>query len=103
MPYDTPEGVAQALELFIRHQFQVPPRDDQFTRVVNLWEAGYVDSIGVAEVIAFLEDTFAVTIPPETLFDPDFVHIDGIGRIVHGLRTTSRPDAAPSGQAFATG
>ena len=86
MRFDSPDRIAEELEGFIRRQFQVPASDDQFTRDVNLWEAGYVDSIGVAEVIAFLEDTFAVTIPTETLFDPDFVHIGGIARIVHELR-----------------
>ena len=87
MRFDSPDLIAEELERFIRRQFQVAASDDQFARDVNLWEGGYVDSIGVAEVIAFLEDTFVVTIPTETLFDPDFVHIGGIARIVHELRT----------------
>lgn len=96
MQYDTPERVAEDLERFIRRQFQIPASDEQFTRHVNLWEAGYVDSIGVAEVIAFLEDTFEVRIPGDTLFDPDFVHIEGMARIIHGLRAEPRPEDVTS-------
>lgn len=79
------EAIAASLELFIRQQFQVAADDAHFTRRIHLWESGYVDSIGIAEVIAFLEGTFEVTVPDEALFSPDFVHIDGIARIICGL------------------
>lgn len=82
MPYEAAESVAVSLEYFIREQFQVAADDAQFSRRVHLWDSGYVDSIGVAEVIAFLEGTFHVTVPEEALFSPDFVNIDGIARIV---------------------
>lgn len=85
MRYQDPEAVAASLEHFIREQFQVTADDSQFSRRVHLWDSGYVDSIGVAEVVAFLEATFRVTVPDEALFSPDFVHIEGIARIVCDL------------------
>jgi acyl carrier protein len=55
-----------------------------------------VDSIGVTEVIAFVEEAFHVTVPDEALFSPDFVHIDGIARIVCGLAGIDGPVQVPS-------
>ena len=80
-----PEACAGALETFIRANFQVGDDDPYFNRNVNLWEEGYVDSTGVVEVIAFLEETFGVAVPEEMLFSPDFTSIAGISRLVTGL------------------
>jgi acyl carrier protein len=70
------------VEEYVRSRFRVRPDDEVFTRDVNLWEAGYVDSAGAVEMIAFLERTFAVTLPEEVLFDPDFTHVRGIARLI---------------------
>jgi len=76
------DDAESTVESFIRERFRVRPDDDRFSREVNLWEEGYVDSAGVVEMIAFLERTFAITLPEEVLFDPDFTHIRGIARLV---------------------
>lgn len=94
MPYEDIEAVAVSVEHFIREQFQVTADDAHFSRRVHLWDAGYVDSIGIAEVIAFLEETFNVSVPEEALFSPDFVHIDGIARIICDLMRGTAPSVA---------
>ncbi len=78
--------VAQDLEAFVRERFQVEEDDDFFTPDVNLWEEGYVDSAGVVELIAYLEDSYTIQIPRSMLFDPGFTSVDGIAeRIVRLL------------------
>jgi len=84
----TPEAYAAVLETFIRKNFQVQDDDPYFDENVNLWEQGYVDSRGVVEVIAFLEDRFKVTIPDEMLFSPDFTSIAGISKLIAELKAT---------------
>lgn len=86
-----PEACAAALEAFIRANFQVGDDDPCFDRNVNLWEEGYVDSTGVVEVIAFLEETFQVTITEHMLSSPDFTSIAGMSRLLHGLDETALP------------
>lgn len=76
------EQVEETIEQYIRTRFRVRDDDDLFSREVNMWENGYVDSAGVVEMIAFLEQTFHITLPEEALFDPDFTNIRGISRIV---------------------
>jgi acyl carrier protein len=78
----TEQDVAAAVEEFARREFSIKPSDGRFDRTVDLFEDGYVDSIGVIELIEFLERTFAIELPEEDLFSPEFSTIDGIARIV---------------------
>ena len=79
------EQIAAELEDFIRQYFQVPADDEFFTRVVNLWEEGYVDSIGVVETMAHIEETYEITLPEEIVFDPKFTHINGMAELIGRL------------------
>ena len=76
------EAIASDLEAFLRQSFLIPEDDRHFTRSVNLWEEGYVDSAGVVETIVHLERRWNVRLPEELIFDPRFTHVDGIARIV---------------------
>lgn len=86
MNHVTPEACSAALEAFIRENFHVVDSDPYFDRNVSLWEEGYVDSTGVVEVIAFLEETFNVTITEQILFSPDFTSIAGMSKLIVGLK-----------------
>jgi len=81
----SPEDVVTRLESFVRTRFRVAPEDRRFSRHTNLWEDGYLDSIGVVELIAYLEESCRIELPDEVLFDPDFSSLDGIARIVCAL------------------
>jgi acyl carrier protein len=70
------------IEKFIRVQFSVSPTDPEFNREVDLFERGYVDSVGFVELLEFLSQEFGVEIPDEDLLDDDFSNITGIARIV---------------------
>lgn len=82
--HETPSTLdtVSIVEKFIRHRFRVRDDDAVFDTEVNLWENGYVDSAGAVEMIAFLEETFQVTLPEGVLFDPDFTHISGMARLL---------------------
>jgi acyl carrier protein len=79
------EEIAVALESFIRDRFEVAPDDPYFDRETDLWTEGYVDSQGIVEIIEFLQDRFRVAIPNELLFEPEFVRISGIGKLIARL------------------
>jgi acyl carrier protein len=63
-------------------QFSVSPADPRFGQNTNLFEDGYVDSIGLAELIGFLEDEFGVDISDELLVSDQFKTIVGISETV---------------------
>ena len=79
------EAVADRLEKFLREQFLVADDDPMFTRTVDLYESGYVDSVGLVELLAFVDEEFAVEVPEEALLSPEFSNIEGIARVVAGL------------------
>ncbi len=77
--------VADSVETFVRQQFNVSDSDPGFDRTVDLFESGYVDSVGVAELLEYLTQEFEVDIPENDLFSDDFSSIDGIASIVARL------------------
>jgi acyl carrier protein len=79
------EDIADRIEAFVRTQFEVDPHDECFDRTVDLYEFGYVDSVGFAELIAFLFKEFGVEVPEDDLLSDDFLRIDGIASIVSQL------------------
>jgi len=79
------QAIADELEQFIRQTFHVTADDDLFTRHIHLYQEGYVDSVGVVETIAHLEQTWGISIPPTAVFDPRFTHIDGMAQYVLAL------------------
>ena len=75
------EGIARDLEAFLRRNFQIPMDDPGFTRQVNLWEEGYVDSVGVVETVAHIESRWQSVLPEHAVFDPTFTHVAGMAEL----------------------
>jgi acyl carrier protein len=74
--------IADRVEQYVRTQFRVAPGDARFSRSLPLFDAGYVDSVGVVELLAFLAEEFAVELPDDALMSDEFTTIDGIAVIV---------------------
>jgi acyl carrier protein len=74
--------IAARTEAWVRVQFAVSAADPGFDRNTDLFDKGYVDSVGLAELIGFLEEEFGIEIPDELLVSEDFATIDGISRSV---------------------
>jgi acyl carrier protein len=77
--------IADRIEGFVRTQFEVDPSDDGFDRTVDLFELGYVDSVGFAELLAFFAEEFDVDVPEDDLLSEDFLSIDGMAEIISRL------------------
>lgn len=86
--------IAARIEAYMRAQFQIDEADAGFTRRVDLFEAGYVDSVGVIETLAFVTGEFGVEIPDEVLLSDEFACIDGMARVIAGLRAAGSPPRA---------
>ena len=93
---DTPD-IAQKLEQFLRASFGIAEDDPGFSRSVDLFEAGYVDSVGVIETLAYITDAFGVEVPDEALLSDAFATIDGMAQVVAGL-IPEEADARPAAQ-----
>ena len=86
--------IASRIEAFVRSQFEVDPTDDGFDQTVDLFELGYVDSVGFAELLAFFAEEFGVDVPEDDLMSEDFMNIDGMARIVSRLTVATEARSA---------
>lgn len=73
---------AERLERFIRATFKVEANNPRFGRTVDLFEGGYVDSVGMVELLAFVEEELGVTLSDEDLLSDEFTTIDGMARLI---------------------
>jgi acyl carrier protein len=78
--------VADELEAFLREQFPATA-GGRLRRDVDLFETGVVDSVGVAETLAHLEERYEIEIPDDVLLADDFTSIDGIAGWIVRLLT----------------
>ena len=76
---------AARIEAFVRESFSVSANDPRFGRDLDLFEGGYVDSVGLIELLAFIEDEFEIEIPDEDLASDEFMSIDGIAHVLGRL------------------
>ncbi len=74
--------VAGRIEEFVRTEFSVSPTDGVFGRNVDLFENGYVDSVGVVELLEFIRTEFGVELPDDDLLSDEFSTIDGLAVII---------------------
>jgi acyl carrier protein len=95
--------VEDRIEMFVRTQFSVSPNDPGFDRGVNLFEHGYVDSVGAVELLGFLQEQFNVEVPDDDLLADDFSTVAGIARIVlrNSRLQTESPEIAREEASFA--
>jgi acyl carrier protein len=83
--------IAEHISAIIRDRFQIPADDELFTLDSHLFEEGYVDSAGVVELIAKLEQTYAIKLPDDILFSEEFTTVGGIAQIVSRLQAEAAP------------
>ncbi len=85
------EAIARDLEAFLRRNFQIAADDPGFNRQANLWEEGYVDSVGVVETVAHIESRWQITLPEHVVFDPAFTHVAGMAALISSLLQKGSP------------
>lgn len=67
--------------LYMRPNFVLGDED-------RLLERGVVDSMGVAEMVTFIEDEFGITTSDEDISEANLGSLNAIGRFVSQKRTT---------------
>ena len=77
--------VGMRIEAFVRQSFAIDAGDPRFGRSIDLFEGGYVDSVGLIELLAFIEDEFGIEVPDEELASDEFTSIDGMARVLGRL------------------
>ncbi|MEU8272456.1 acyl carrier protein [Sphaerisporangium sp. NPDC049002] len=78
----TQEIAATKIEDFVRQIGTIASDDPGFHRQADLFDAGYVDSLALVALTAFIEETFHLSLTEQDLFHPEFTTIDGMARLI---------------------
>jgi acyl carrier protein len=78
-------AIEERIERYVREQFRVSQTDTRFDRATDLYQSGYVDSVGVAELLSFIIEEFGVDVPDDALSSDDFTTIAGMAGIISRL------------------
>lgn len=81
-----PEDVGAVVEKFVRSAGQVSDDDPHFDRRVDLIEMGYLDSVGVVELLAYVAAEFGLGIDEETWAVMDPLSIDQVAATIRAGR-----------------
>jgi acyl carrier protein len=83
MTTDTSRAAIRAdLEACVREVGRIPTTEAGFNQEAELFEAGYLDSLGIVALTAYIEQRFGVAFAEDELFDPRFTTIAGIADII---------------------
>jgi acyl carrier protein len=82
------QDYADQIEGFVRETFAVAADDPHFGRDRDLFDAGYVDSIGLVELLAWIEERWGIEVPDGVLVSDEFTTVDGMARVLARLSTS---------------
>jgi len=90
------DSIEQTLCAFIQTAFIVERGSGDRTLSPDdpLVASGVVDSLGIFEVIAFVEEQFSVNVLPEDVVIDNFETVHAIGNLVHSRLVSRQRDAA---------
>ena len=78
----------QTIANYLQARFRSTLRGSALSFDAPLISSGVIDSFGVLEVIAFLEDTFGITIDPNRHELTEFETVDRIAALVDKVRAS---------------
>lgn len=82
----TEQHILEQIRSYVRGAGAVADDDPGFTDQTDLFDSGYLDSLAVVALTTYLQDTFAVTLSEDDLFDPSFSTVGGMAAIVFSRR-----------------
>jgi acyl carrier protein len=68
--------------MFVRNQNGVSADDPGFSYDIDLFDCGYVDSVGLVELLAFIADRFEMEISDDDLLSDTFSNINGMAAVI---------------------
>jgi acyl carrier protein len=81
-----PEIISR-LRSYVTDNFLYMRKDFEFADTDSLMGRGIVDSMGVVELLTFVQNEFGITVDDDEITDDNFGTLWVIGRFVHRKRT----------------
>lgn len=82
------DQVRETVRNWLAETVLVPIDDPKLTDETNLLEAGYMDSYGLVELVAFIESSFAIQLADDELMSAELSSVGGVCNLI--LRKTRK-------------
>jgi acyl carrier protein len=79
---DQQQDIERGVRRFIDDNFPLGDSGSELDRTDSLLEVGVIDSVGVLELIEFLEASYSIQIPDEDVLPENLDSLEAIGRYV---------------------
>lgn len=79
---DQQQDIERGVRRFIDENFPLGDTGSELDRTDSLLEVGVIDSVGVLELIEFLEASYSIQIPDEDVLPENLDSLEAIGRYV---------------------
>jgi acyl carrier protein len=79
-------SIEQALRAHILENFMYSGAGDDLSDDLALFEGGIIDSTGVLELVAFIEQSFSITVDDADLLPENFATISAMARFIRARR-----------------
>lgn len=76
------------LKQYITDEFIPDGNNDHLTDELDLLASGVIDSLGVLKLVAFLENTYDITLEPEEIDPANLNSIDAMAKLVSARETS---------------
>ena len=101
-PHLTDRGALERTRAYVQKTFLYARQGIDLRDEERLMDRGVIDSMGVMELIAFLEQEFGVSIPDDEITDENLGSLAAIARYVTAKVAAAAPaDAMPRGRGAA--
>jgi acyl carrier protein len=78
----TPLSIMERTRGYILENFLYTQSDARLGETEGLFEKGIIDSMGVVELVAFIENEFGITVGDDEITEQNFGTLQGISRYV---------------------
>ena len=85
MDNSSADDIAELIHGFIRQRFPLAS-SKELTQELSLLESGIVDSLGVLDLVGFIEQQFGIEAQDDDLVPENFDSIDALARFVRERR-----------------
>lgn len=82
----TNEEIISVVSRYIISEFRIGENDSSLNEEIDLFENGFVDSVGIVRLISFMEEKFGIKFSEETLYDDRFSSLNGLANIISELK-----------------
>jgi acyl carrier protein len=83
------DSIPREVRRFLAEELQVNVHDPDFRDDLNLFDAGFLDSLGFARLVSHLEAHYGIRFEPQELFVEEMMTVNGLAKILAARKASA--------------